>query len=148
MGETQGTMSPFSHPAAPAFFLRGEQVQEFLELVAVAVNSPISLPAPALRRPQERCTLISQMRQKRWWMGLFSKGPICIRQGPGAACCAQHPSGWGHRCYCPKFQWGAGKGSRAVAGRAALSFTAHSPTFLCVHRYFWANPDPFEPLRC
>lgn len=64
MGEAQGTISPFFHPAAPALFLRGEQVQEFLVLVAVGFNSPMSLPAPALRRPQEICTLISQEAEK------------------------------------------------------------------------------------
>lgn len=44
-------------------------------LVAVGFNSPISLPAPALRRPQEICTLISQMRQKRCEWVYFPKCP-------------------------------------------------------------------------
>lgn len=44
-------------------------------LVSVGFNSPISLPAPALRRPQEICTLISQMKQKRCEWVYFPKCP-------------------------------------------------------------------------
>lgn len=83
MSEAQGTISPFSHPAAPALFLRGEQVQEFLVQVAVGFNSPISLPAPALRRPQEICTLISQMKQKRCEWVYFPKCPAVSSRNLG-----------------------------------------------------------------
>lgn len=66
-GRAQETISP--KPAIPPLFPGVEQVQEFLVLiwlVDAGFNPPISLPAPALNRPQEICryAVISQMRQK------------------------------------------------------------------------------------
>lgn len=51
--------------------------------VAVGFNSSISLPAPALRRPQEICTLISQMKQKRCEWVYFPKCPAASGRNLG-----------------------------------------------------------------
>lgn len=117
-GRAQETISP--KPAIPPLFPGVEQVQEFLVLiwlVDAGFNPPISLPAPALNRPQEICRYaLSFLRWgRKMWMAWFSKVPGCGQWGLGGACCAQHCSGWGHKGYSPKSQQGAGDGSRAIA---------------------------------
>lgn len=88
MSKAKETISPFSSPAIPPLFLGVGQVQEFLVLVAVNFNPPISLPLPALNCPQEICTLISQMRQKRCEWLYFPKYQLHLVGAWGSLSCS------------------------------------------------------------
>lgn len=82
--------------------------------------------------------LVSQMRQKRCeWLD-FSKVPGCVRQGLGAVCHTQHPSGWGCKRYRPKWQQGAGDGSGAMAWRAC-PLVHHSQPYPLVRVLIFLN---------
>lgn len=147
MGKAKETVSPFSSPAIPPLFWGVRQVQEFLVLVAVDINPPISLPLPTFNCPQEIRALISQMRQKRCEWLYFPKYQLCLAGTWGSLSCSA-PLWIRPQALSSKMTAGSRGDGGAVAGRAALWFTARSPALLCVHWFFWTSPSPPGSLCC